>query len=324
LDRVEADTYEPRFLTKWAAEIKETRQAILKTTIAGFNPDLMIVDKRPSGVDGELRETLEEVRRSGRQTRLVLGVRDILDEPKSTRQSLKRTHAFEIIDRYYDEVWIYGAREIFDHLKEYRYPPAVVAKSIYCGYLQRPTAIADRQGDTPTILVTTGGGGDGTLMLEAYLEGLLDLPRRKSLRSTVIFGPEMPTERQQALLERYGHLSDVTYQEFTPDLTPYYAAADLVVSMAGYNTVCELLSFGKKAILVPRAKPVSEQLVRARRFAKLGYFDYVEPEQLTPSLLLSKVLTALQAAPPQPPAIDLGGLTRIGARVHALLAEKAK
>lgn len=324
LDRIEADTYEPRFLTEWAAEIKKTRQAILHTTILGFDPDLMIVDKRPTGIDGELVETLEEMRRLGRSTRTVLGVRDILDDPKHTRLSLKKTHAFESIERYYDEVWIYGEQAIFDQVKEYRYPPSVAEKTVYCGYLQRPTAVAEYDREIPHVLVTTGGGGDGSAILETYLEALLDLPRRMPLRSTIIFGPEMPAQDQASLLARYGHLSDVTFQEFTPDLTPYYATADLVVSMAGYNTVCELLSFAQRAILVPRAKPVREQLIRARRFAKLGYFDYIEPDELTPAHLLRKMLVAIHAGPPIMPSIDLGGLTRVSDRVHTLLAEQMR
>src|ERR1700745_3017759 len=77
LDRVEAEVYAPRFLSDCADEVKSTRSAILKETVLGFRPDLMIVDKRPSGVDGELIETLIALKNLGRSTKLVLGVRDI-------------------------------------------------------------------------------------------------------------------------------------------------------------------------------------------------------------------------------------------------------
>lgn len=324
LDRVEADQYEPRFLSEWADEVRQTRQAILSKAIVSFNPDLMIVDKRPSGVDGELLETIRSLQQSGRSTKLVLGARDILDEPARTRRSLAKTQSFAVLERYYHEIWIYGVPAIFDHVKEYAFPPAVARKTIYSGYLQRPTAAAARGDGLPHVLVTTGGGGDGGGVIEAYLEGLLDLPRRIALRSTVIFGPEMPEQRRAALQEHYGHLADVTFLDFEPDLTPYYAAADVVVSMAGYNTVCELLSFNQRAILAPRAKPVSEQLIRARRFAELGFFDYIEPDALAPPVLLSKVLAAIRSGPANMPAIDLGGLPRICERVHALLAEKVR
>jgi predicted glycosyltransferase len=89
--------------------------------------------------------------------------------------------------------------------------------------------------------------------------------------------------------------------------------------MAGYNTVCEVLSSGRPAILVPRATPVLEQLIRARRFARMGCVDMVEPAQLTPGRLIRKVLDVL-ANPQRPRAtVDLRGLSRVGERTAALL-----
>ena len=157
LDRINADHYEPRFLHESAQEVKQTRQAILRTSILGFRPDLMIVDKRASGVDGELLETLQALRCEGLATRLVVGIRDILDEPDRTRLSLINTHTFEIIDDYYDEVWIYGTQAIFDAVKEYAFPDTVAGKTYYCGYLQRPTAPSNPPPGPPQVLVTTGG-----------------------------------------------------------------------------------------------------------------------------------------------------------------------
>ncbi|MBE7472502.1 MAG: glycosyltransferase [Anaerolineae bacterium] len=324
LDRTEADHYEPRFLQDWPAETKQTRQAILNNSILGFNPDLMIVDKRPGGVDGELLGTIEELRQRGRSTRLILGIRDILDEPARTQQSLKRARDFEIIERYYDEVWIYGVPAIFNPIKEYAFPDVVACKTHFCGYLQRPIEVRLREGGPPRVLVTTGGGGDGGDIIETYLEGLIDLPRRVALRSTIIFGPQMPDSRRSALLERYGQLSDVKFRDFEADLTPRYAKADVVISMAGYNTVCELLSFGRRTILIPREKPVYEQLIRARLFAGLGFFDIIESEELTPAGLMAKVQAAVEQGPTPMPPIDLGGLSRIKERTRTLLKGKAR
>ncbi|RMH02154.1 MAG: glycosyltransferase [Chloroflexi bacterium] len=319
LDRVDANRYEPRFLREWSAEVSQTRQAILQKSILGFDPDLMIVDKRPAGIDGELLPALRAIRRQKRKTKLVVGIRDILDDPVRTRQALKKAKAFETIEKYYDEVWIYGMREVFDTAVEYGFPQSVQQKTFYCGYLQRPTTIVPRQDGPSRVLVTTGGGGDGGDIIEAYLEGLMDLPRRVVLRTLVMFGPQMPDERRSHILRRFGHLSDVTFRDFEPDLTQRYAEADLVVSMAGYNTVCELLSFGQKAVLVPREKPVREQLIRARLLAALGYFDLVEQSELTPQLLMEKVLHGLMASQRPFSSLDLGGLPRIQSRVQSLL-----
>jgi predicted glycosyltransferase len=322
LDRTDSERYKPRFLQQCAEEVKQTRSAILQNAVLGFGPDLMIVDKRAGGVDGELLPALRALRDSSSNAKLVLGVRDILDAPERTRVSLKNNRSFEIIEEFYDEVWIYGSRCIFDAVKEYDFPPPVARITHFCGYLKRPTEPPTRNVGPPHVLVTTGGGGDGLALIRTYLEGLSELPRSSAVRTTVVFGPQMSSQDREALLERFGYLTDVSFLEFEADLAKRYAAADLVVSLAGYNTVCELLSFAQRAILVPRAEPVQEQLIRARLLAAKGYFDLIEPEDLKPDYLIARVLNALKPAPTAVPPLDLDGLPRVIERAAELLEEE--
>ena len=323
LDRIDAERYESRFLLECSEAVKRTRSAIIERTVLGFAPDLMIVDKRPAGVDGELIDTLNALRDRKLPTRLVLGMRDILDEPEKTRETLKKNHSFDIISDYYNEVWIYGSQSIFDTVREYGFPEDVARITHYCGYLKRPTVAAFRNGGPPHVLVTPGGGGDGSQMIEAYLEGLSNLPRNVALRSTIVFGPQMSSEKRSSLSDTFGYLADVEFREFEPDLTQLYAEADLVVSMAGYNTVCELLSFGRNAVLVPRAEPVKEQLIRARLLAAEGLFEVMEPHDLSPQTLITKVLSSLKPAiASRPIRIDMQGLPRVRERIRALLEDK--
>jgi predicted glycosyltransferase len=318
LTRPDSDRYEPAYLAARQGEVSQIRAGVLERAILGFAPDLMIVDKRAAGIGGELIEPLRALRRSRAQTKIVLGIRDILDTPERTRLSLRRAHDMKTIARYYDEVWIYGERSVFDAVAEYGFPPEVARKTRYCGYLKRPTRRAERRDGPPRVLVTTGGGEDGTDLIETYLEGLIALPRSVALRTSVIFGPQMPAGSRARLLDRFGSLADATFHDFDADLAPRYAAADVVVSMAGYNTVCELLSCAVRAVLVPRCRPVGEQLLRARLLASRGLFDVVEPDDLRPDHLMSVVLRRLEQ-PPCPVALDLDGLPRVQRRVGALL-----
>jgi predicted glycosyltransferase len=322
LDRTDAECYQPKFLAAQAAEVDRIRRAILVETVIGYEPDLMIVDKRPGGVGGELLDALRVLRRRTTATRLVLGMRDILDEPERTRSSLKATRDMQTIARYYDEVWIYGEHAIFDPIVEYAFRDDVARKTRFCGYLRRPSPASSPRGDgPPRVLVTTGGGGDGSPLITTYLEGLSTLPRSIQLRTTVIFGPHVDVSSRRVILERFGSLSDVEFLDFDPDLGSHYEKADVVVAMAGYNTVCELLSFGRAAVLAPRANPVGEQLLRARLLAARGYFDYVEPHELTGDILIGKVLQTLKR-PAVPALLDLDGLPRIRERVRSLLIDR--
>lgn len=319
LDRIEADQYAPRFLASFQSEVNAMRRSVLSHTILGFEPDLFVVDKRPAGIDGELLEPLRALRERGARTRIVAGIRDILDEPIRTRRALRRSAALETIERYYDEVWIYGAREVFDPVREYAFSAEAARRVRFVGYLGRtPLPRVPRNGP-PRVLVTPGGGGDGSRMIEAFLEGLQQLPRGIALRTTVVLGPEMQHAHRDRILERFAWLSDVEFLEFEPDPMRRLAATDVVVSMAGYNTVCEVLSAGVPAVVVPRSEPVQEQLIRARRMAELGCLDLVDPKLLDPARLVRTVLDALARPRARACPFALDGLARVGERARALL-----
>jgi predicted glycosyltransferase len=318
VDRVQADQYVPRFLTRCPDEVRQTRRAIIERAVLGFDPDLIIVDKRPGGIDGELLPTLEALESAGRRARMVLGVRDILDTPEVTRRALEASGSFDLIDRYYDEVWIYGSRLVFDAVAEYRYPPSVARKTRYCGYLRRSIPSRRPSSGPARMLVTTGGGGDGEALVRAYLEGLALQPPGR-FASTVVFGPHLSLEAAARFRLQYGDRNDLRLLDFEPDLSDRYAEADLVVSMAGYNTVCEVLASGVRAVLVPRAEPVQEQLIRARRLAARGCVRMVEPDALTPASLFAAIAQALAHDVNGHPAVDLEGATRIRRRVRALV-----
>jgi predicted glycosyltransferase len=145
----------------------------------------------------------------------------------------------------------------------------------------------------------------------------------RSLRSEVVLGPQMPDATRARLHARYGGSSRVRLRDFAADMASYYGRADVVVSMAGYNTVCELLSHRRRAVLVPRTRPVREQLIRARRLAELGYFGLVEPGELSAETLRARLFAELEARRQAPDPIDLDGLARIRERTRTLLGERS-
>lgn len=315
--RVNADEYQPRFLTDCPEEIRRTRSEILERTSIGFDPDLVIVDKRAAGIDGELLPALDALRALERPPRIVLGIRDILDEPDKTRRMLEANGSFDVIARYYDEVWIYGSPDVFDAVREYAFPPDVARRTRYCGYLRRRSVRKLPHSGPPRVLVTAGGGSDGDALISTYLSGLANVPCGE-FHSVVVLGPQLDGRTGRAL-RNLGTRPDVECIEFEPDMTRRYEEADVVVSMAGFNTVCELLSGRLRAVLVPRAEPVQEQLIRARRLAARGLFRMVDPSELSSERLLAETRRALEGPAPDGAAIDMEGLARIRMRVARLL-----
>jgi len=131
------------------------------------------------------------------------------------------------------------------------------------------------------VLVTAGGGGDGARLIETSLQAL-SLPDFDTVTCLAVLGPDFPSCRENQLRSLYSRKSNIKITGFVKHLPDFINASDLVISMGGYNTVCEILSLKKKAIIVPRVYPRQEQLVRARMLSRDGFFDYIHPENLSP------------------------------------------
>jgi predicted glycosyltransferase len=146
------------------------------------------------------------------------------------------------------------------------------------------------------------------------------------VHSLLISGPEMRAGQRQRLAEAAARQPRVIVREFTDDFMSYLNAADVVISMGGYNTVCEILSGCKRALVVPRVSPVQEQWLRAERMARLQLFKTLHPDRLTAEALSRELLDLLNAdeAPAAQPPLSLDAQTKIAECVSALLAEPGR
>jgi predicted glycosyltransferase len=108
----------------------------------------------------------------------------------------------------------------------------------------------------------------------------------------------MSPGKRRRFVERIRKMDGISLIEFTPALPDLMEAADFVVSMGGYNTVCELACAGARALIVPRTFPRKEQLVRARLLAERGVVRYCEEQEPAPEQLVRHVLGGLEDDPP--------------------------
>src|SRR5439155_1709115 len=72
------------------------------------------------------------------QSRLALGLRDIIDAPEVVMRRWEVEGAYEAIERFYDLVLVYGSQDVFDLAAQYCLPQRVAQKVRYCGYLCTP------------------------------------------------------------------------------------------------------------------------------------------------------------------------------------------
>lgn len=321
--------YKARVLPQTLRQTIAWREQMILQAVANFQPDLVLVDKVANGVQGELLPALRYLRAYAPHTRLVLGMRDIEDSPEVTRREWAASNTPDLQAHLYDAILLYGEQTLFDPVTAYGMTPTAAAKIIPCGYLRRATrtrlaADVRRElgtGDQPLVVITVGGGGDGYNILKTYLEMLQQAPAPLSAHSLLVTGPLMPQGKREALRRMAAELP-VSFIEFTTDLDSYLAAADLMISMAGYNSVCELLSLNQRALLIPRGHTRAEQRIRATLLAERGQAHLLLPEELTPNNLRQAIAAAL-GAPRPTPAINLNGLENIGRAIKGLLQPDA-
>ncbi len=289
--------YTSRSLTLDVEETLAMRASIIRHAAEVFAPDLFIVDKEPLGLRGEVGETLEMLRDRG--TPLALGLRDVLDEPALLAPEWERKNVMPALEDLYDEIWVYGLPQICDPLAEIPVPQAVRRKMVFTGYLRREAArgrpAREPAVPRPYLLVTPGGGGDGEVLVDWVLRAY-EHDRRLPHPALLLLGPFMQKERQNRFARRAERLADVETMTFDANIEPLIEGAAGIVAMGGYNTFCEILSFDKPALIVPRTVPRKEQLIRAERAQDLGLLAMLADDGMRDPAVMA---TALRHLPQQ-------------------------
>jgi predicted glycosyltransferase len=286
------------------------RSSIVRHTADIFDPHLFLVDKEPLGLRGEIRDTLLMLKERG--TRLVLGLRDVMDEPSSLLEEWRRKNVFPALRNLYDEIWVYGLPQIFNPLTELPGMAGVADKLTFTGYLRRslppaPAQASERElPDRPYILVTTGGGGDGDELIDWVLSAYEFDPAIPH-PALLVFGPFMNLDQRCEFQERAARLEQVYTITFDARFEQLLAPALGVVAMGGYNTFCEILSFGKPALIVPRTTPRREQHLRAERAERLGLLRMLPDDGIRAPWRMAEQLRSLPGWP-RPRPTQLPGL----------------
>lgn len=296
------------------ADTLKMRQSVIRSTAEMFQPDIFIVDKEPMGLRGEVEDTLSYLKARG--TTLILGLREVMDAPDLLEAEWRGKDMLRKIGAMYDTVWVYGPPDFYDPLTGLDVPANVRAKMKFVGFLQRSLSRTVEPGHRPKgdyLLVTTGGGGDGADLVHNVIHAYQQDASLKH-RALVVLGPYMPARKRRKLIAKSAGIPLIEMIEFDNRMEELIAGARGVVAMGGYNTYCEILSFDKPALIVPRVAPRQEQLIRARRAAELGMVEMFLPEEAEQPLKFAAALKALpNRVPPSKsnPHLTLEGLGHI-------------
>lgn len=318
IDRYE--NWEPRHPGFSRREVMRLRADLLRRTVRRFRPDVLLADFMPAGPYGELTGALEELASSG--GRAVAGFRDIIDEPAFVRDLWQRTGVIDVLRAHYHAIWVYGTPEVMDFASAYGLDGELAAKTHYLGYLapaRATEACAGAHDAPPAITATTGGGVDGGRLLGTFIDAICRIGSTRRGHPVVVGGPLLSAAELESLREQAAG-TGIEVCRFLAGLDRRIAASDIVMTMPGYNTTCELLASEARAIVVPRSGPSQEQRLRARTLERWGRAAALEPDGLTAEQVAEAIERALVQAPAPSVPVPLDGLARAGERFAGLLS----
>jgi predicted glycosyltransferase len=244
----------------------QLRAKVFLDVVRASRPDVVIIDRHPYGTAGELRPGLWEA--AGGGAALVLGLRDVLDEPEVVAAELAGP-GWAGVSGLFDEVLVYGSSAFCDQQKEYGLP----VTPTYCGWVVGPSRPA--RVDPRLLVVGAGGGGDGA---ELFQLGLAALEELDAWEGVFACGPYADAITLVRLATHSSARRRLAIRRNVAECSQLFAGAGAVIQMAGYNSTIEALAAGCRPILVPRRRPRREQLIRAQRLAQLDLVDVLRED----------------------------------------------
>lgn len=308
--------YSPRKTKLPLKDLVSLRSQVILAAIRKFRPHVLIVDKVPRGALHELDATLEYLR-TNTFCECILGLREVLDEREKVQSEWQKDDNENTIARYYHSIWVYGDPSVFDTVREYGFSDSIAAKAVYTGYHDQRLRLHQQKSTQRRfkdilgtkerlILCLLGGGQDGTALAQTFCA--TKFPAGSV--AILITGPFLPSSIRNELESKARKNPCLHVLGFVLEPAPFLDRADRIISMGGYNTICEVLSFEKPAMIVPRVKPRKEQWIRAKRLEELGFVEVLHPDDLSPRSLRRWLMTEVE--PPKiRDRIDLNGLKRL-------------
>lgn len=288
-------------------ETKAIRRELLLHAFDEFQPDILITELFPFGrkqFSFELLPLLHRARSRSDRTMIVSSIRDILVNRKDQDAYEKRVCG--IVNDHYDLVLVHGddrfqtLKDSFSRADDLKCPVA------HTGYVVQQTqdthseSSAPVSSERPMIVVSNGSGmcPTGHELVERTLRAAAILEDKLPHRFQVFAGPLM----QEDVYSRLGMIAatqhNVTFTRYTPDLPSWLRCADLSISMAGYNTVMDILSAGVRSLVYPvTGNSDEEQLMRAAKLADRGFFGLLETSHLQSDVLARRIQCALKTQP---------------------------
>ena len=309
-------------------QIKGERQKRLFALFEREKPDVFLIELYPFGRKA-FRFELDPILQALYDKKLppcgvICSVRDILVEKDDHGKHEARV--VRTLNRYFDRVLVHADPDLVEIRESFGPFDEISIPVDYTGYIApKPPATVGQiirkqmdMGDSDALIVASAGGGNvGALLLEAVLRAFLRV-KRDNCRLQVFTGPFMKSRDFDSLRTLAPAKAQV--DRFVVDFISYLAAADLSVSMGGYNTTMNILATGVPALLWPFSQN-REQRLRAERLADRGLLTVLRDADLQPDRLAAMMDQKLSQSTRPVVTLDLDGAATTAACIQDWLTK---
>jgi predicted glycosyltransferase len=295
-------------------EYLKNRCKLLLDAFHETKPDIVVIEAFPFGrrqMRFELLPLLDAIETAAPKPRLVTSVRDILQERTKPGRD---EETVSLIKSHFDHVLVHGDPDFVALPDTFPLAKSIAEKILYTGLVAGP--LPSPAADRFDIVVSAGGGAVGSHLLRSAYRSAARLGSQYTW--CLIAGPNLPESDFAALTAESP--DNVTVVRFRQDFPALLCNAQLSISQAGYNTVCDILRARCRSILVPfTAGGETEQSVRAARLEALGLATALPENDLSSDALTGAIATAFNSRPLPRYNLDLHGAQKTAALLRQML-----
>ncbi len=278
-------------------EIKNQRKTLLKELVENETPDLFLIELYPFGRKAfrfELEPILEYVKNQTRfPCKVVCSLRDILVEKQDKHLHEKRV--VKSLNTWFDAVLVHSDPELikldatFERMDQIKIPiqytgfvtPMPNQKKTDEFILQKQRSSCEKM-----VVASAGGGNVGAKLLRSVVKAYTMLLSKKTIQIKVFTGPYMDEDDKKWLYSF--RAPGLEIEEFSSDFVSLLKAADLSISMAGYNTCMNITAAGVPALVWPFDQN-NEQRDRVEKLFKFAPLTLLEDSDLDPNVLAEHI-----------------------------------
>ena len=273
--------------------IQHQRREILISLFERHRPDVFMIELYPFGrtVFGFELEPLLELINKGRfgNIKVVCSLRDILVEKR--KQEFYEERVINMLHTHFNLLLIHSDDQLLSLDETFSRMDDIWIPVVYTGFVApKADPAAGRQlrqelgiGSHEKLIVASAGGGrSGFALLSCILDAHSSMTQNVSLRVEMFAGPFRDPDEFKKLTAKA--VNGVRIRYYTKRFLDYLSAADLSVSLAGYNTCMNLMAARVPALIYPYSKQ-QEQPLRVSKIKRFIPMKILRDKDIEPAII---------------------------------------